>query len=96
MPYGQSFFHICQIRNHHVSLWMMPHKSSKYCNRLYIDLFFLLHCFKTIPRIFYLGFHNLFIVHGKGHGKHIDVGSTMVGLCGVEILSQFFFAHGMC
>ncbi len=42
------------------------------------------------------GFHNIFIVHGKGHGKHTNVGCTMVGLCGVEILSQFFFAHGMC
>ncbi len=40
------------------------------------------------------GFHNIFIVHGKGHGKHIDVGCTMVGLCGVNFLSQIFFAHG--
>jgi hypothetical protein len=39
------------------------------------------------------GFHNIFIVHGKGHGKHIDIGCTMVGLCGVDILSQFFFMH---
>jgi hypothetical protein len=38
------------------------------------------------------GFHNIFIVHGK----HIDVGYTMARLCGVEILSQIFFAHGMC
>jgi hypothetical protein len=43
-----------------------------------------------------LGFHNIFIIHGKGRGKHTDVGCTMVGLCGVEILSQFFFVHGMC
>jgi hypothetical protein len=42
------------------------------------------------------GFHNIFTVHGKGHGKHIDVGCTMVGLCGVEFLSHFFFVHGMC
>ncbi len=33
-------------------------------------------------------FHNIFIVHGKGHGKHTNVGCTMVGLCGVEIMSQ--------
>jgi hypothetical protein len=38
----------------------------------------------------------MFIVHGKGHGKHVDVGYNMAGLCGVEILSQFVFAHGMC
>jgi hypothetical protein len=37
-------------------------------------------------------FYNILIVHGK----HIDVGCTMVGLFGVEIMSQFFFAHGMC
>jgi hypothetical protein len=38
------------------------------------------------------GFHNILIVHGK----HINVGCTMVGLFGVEIMSQFFFVHGMC
>jgi hypothetical protein len=42
------------------------------------------------------GFHNIFIVHGQGHDKHTDVGCTMAGLCRVKILSQFFFAHGMC
>ncbi len=42
------------------------------------------------------GFHNIFIVHGNDHGKHIDVGGTMARLCGVKILSQFFFMHGMC
>jgi hypothetical protein len=96
MHYMQNFSHICQIGNHHVSLWMMPHKNSKHCNRLYIDLFifccFVL-CFGTTLA---WGFHNIFIVHGKGHGKHIDVGCTMAGLCGVEIFSQFFFVHGMC
>jgi hypothetical protein len=43
-----------------------------------------------------LGFHTIFIVHGKGHGKHTNVGCTMVGLCGVKISSRFFFVHGMC
>jgi len=38
------------------------------------------------------GFRNILIVHGK----HADVGCTTVGLFGVEITSQFFFAHGMC
>jgi len=61
MPYWQSFFHICQIGNHHVSLWMMPHKNSEHCSRLYIDFCFWIHCLKTIPKIFYLRFHNIFI-----------------------------------
>jgi hypothetical protein len=34
------------------------------------------------------GFHNIFFVHGK----HIDVGCTMAALCGVKVMSQFFFA----
>ncbi len=38
------------------------------------------------------GFHNIFIVHGK----HTNVGCTMAGLYGIEIMSQIFFAHGMC
>jgi hypothetical protein len=42
------------------------------------------------------GFHNIFIVHGKGHGKHTDVGCAMARLCGVEIMSHFFFVHDMC
>jgi hypothetical protein len=37
------------------------------------------------------GFHNIFIVHGT----HIDVGCTMVGLCGIKIMSQFFL-HMTC
>ncbi len=82
MPYGQSFSHICQIGDHHVSLWMMPHKGFEHCSRLQIDFCFWLHCLKTIPKFFYLGFHNIFIVHGVGHGKHLDVGCTMAGLCG--------------
>jgi len=78
MPCGQSFSHICQIGNHFISLWMMPH---------------IVLCFGSTLA---WGFHNIFIVHGKCHGKHIKVGCTMVGLCGVEILSQIFFVHGMC
>jgi hypothetical protein len=61
MPYGQSFSHICQIGNHHVSLWMMPHKSFEHCSRLYIDFCFWLHCLNMIPKIFYLGFHNILL-----------------------------------
>ncbi len=38
------------------------------------------------------GSHNIFIIHGK----HINVGCTMARLCGVKILSHFFFVHGMC
>jgi hypothetical protein len=33
----QSFSCICQIGDHHVSLWMMPHKNSEHCGRLYIN-----------------------------------------------------------
>jgi hypothetical protein len=95
MPCEQSFSCICQIGNHHVLLWMMPHSNSKDCGRLYIDFLFLLHCFMFWYYISW-GFHNIFIVHGNDHGKHIDVGCTMVGLCGVKILSQIFFMHGMC
>ncbi len=36
-------------------------------------------------------FHNIFIVHGKSHGKHTNVGCTMARLCGVDIMSQFIF-----
>jgi hypothetical protein len=36
----QSFSCICQIGDHHVSLWMMPHKNSKHCGKLYIDFLF--------------------------------------------------------
>jgi hypothetical protein len=77
----------------------MPHfivndapQNSKHYDRLYI--YFLIFCCivlcfgTTLAR----GFHNIFIVHGK----HTNVGCTMAGLCGVEIMSQFFFAHGMC
>jgi hypothetical protein len=88
VPYMQSFYHICQIGDHHVSLWMMPHKNSEHYGRLYIIFNFLLHCL-IFCTMLALGFHNIFIIHGngEGHGKHIDVGCTMVGLCGVEIMS---------
>jgi hypothetical protein len=42
VPYMQSFFCICQIGDHHVSLWMMP-KNLEHCGKMYIDLYFLLH-----------------------------------------------------
>jgi hypothetical protein len=74
----------------------MPHKNSEHYGRLYIDFlftFYIVLCFGTTLT---WGFQNIFIVHGKHHGKHIDVGCTMVGLCGVKIMSQFFFTHGMC
>jgi hypothetical protein len=31
-PAGKAFL-TCHIGNHHVSLWMMPHKNSEHCNR---------------------------------------------------------------
>ncbi len=40
MPCGQSFYCICHIENHHVSLCMMPHQNFEHCGRLYIDFLF--------------------------------------------------------
>ncbi len=74
----------------------MPHKNSEHYGRFYIDFFIfccIVLCFGTTLT---WGFHNIFIVHGKGHGKHTNVVCTMVRLCGVKIPSQIFFAHGMC
>jgi len=89
----QSFFCIRHIGNHHVPLWMMPHTNSEHCSRLYIDFLFIFGCIVLcFGTMLTWGFHNIFIVHGK----HIDVGCTMVRLCGVEILPQFFFTHGIC
>jgi hypothetical protein len=55
------------------------------------SFFYLLQCLMFWYNVRW-GFHNISIVHGK----HTDVGCTMVGLCGIEILFQFFFSHGMC
>ncbi len=96
MPCGQSFFRICQIGDHHVSLWMMPHKNFEHCGRLYIDFYFFCCIVFYSGTTLAWGFHNIFILHGKCHGKHINIGSTMARLCEVKIMSQFFFAHGMC
>ncbi len=59
----------------------------------FIFFCYVILCFSTMLA---WGFHNIFIVHGKGHGIHTNVGCTMAGLCGVKIMSQFFFMHGMC
>jgi hypothetical protein len=52
---------------------------------LYIDFFIFCCVVLCFGIMLTWGFHNIFIVHGK----HIDVGCTMAGMCGVEILSQF-------
>ncbi len=81
-----SYFCICHIGNHHVSLRVMPFKNFEHCNRLYID-FFIFCCIGLCFGIMLAGgSHNIFIVHGK----HINVGCTMAGLCKVEILFEFF------
>jgi len=74
--------HMCHIENHHVSLWMMPHRNFEHCGRLYV---FLIYCCIVLRfgTMLTWEFHNIFIVHGK----HIDVGCTITRLCGVEILS---------
>jgi len=84
VPFGQSYFHICHIGNHHVSLWTMFLKNFKHCNRLYIFFIFccIVLCFDTTLT---WGFHNIFIVHGK----HTNVGCTMARLFGVKILPNF-------
>ncbi len=56
------------------------------CTLIYL---FLLHCRKTIHGIFHIGFHNIFIVHVEGHGKHTDVGCTMARLCGSKSCPNF-------
>jgi hypothetical protein len=89
MPYKQTFYRICQIGDHHVSLWMMPHKNSKHCGRLYTDFLFFVYIVLCFSTMLALRFHNIFIIHGKGHGKHTDVGCTMVGLCGLKSRPDF-------
>jgi hypothetical protein len=91
MPYRQSYSRICHIGNHHVSLWMMLHRNFEHYGKLYIDLFFccIILCFGITLA---WGFQNIFIIHGK----HTNVRCTMAGMCGVQIMSQFFFVHGMC
>ncbi len=78
--------HTCHIGNHHVSLWMMLQRNSEHCNRLYVDFYFFCWIFLCFGITLAWGFHNIFIVHGK----HINVGCTMAGLCKVEILFEFF------
>ncbi len=89
MSHEQNFY--CTW-DHHVSLWMMPHRNPNIAIGCTLIFIILLHCFVFWYYVFVWGFYNIFIVHGK----HIDVGRTMARLYGVEIMSQFFFAHGMC
>ncbi len=39
---------ICQIGDHHVSLWMMPHKNFEHCGRMYIDFLFFVTLFYVL------------------------------------------------
>jgi hypothetical protein len=78
----QNLYRTCQIQNHFVSLWMMPHMDYMHYNELYFVSTFQLFCHKCGV---WLKLRTLRMLQCK------DV-PFMLTLCGTETMCQISFA----